>query len=66
MRDHALIGKFMGLWPSKRDLIKWIKALWKPKGHFDLQLGSKGFFIAIFHNLEDKDQIFENGSYLFN
>lgn len=36
------------------------------QGHFDLQLGSKGFLIAIFRNLEDKDQIFENGPYFFN
>jgi hypothetical protein len=50
----------------KWDLIKWIKAWWNPKGHYDLQLGSKGFFTIIFFNLEDKDQIFENGPYFFN
>jgi hypothetical protein len=25
MRDFALIGKFLGLWPSKKDLVKWIQ-----------------------------------------
>jgi hypothetical protein len=24
MRDYALVGKFLGLWPSKHELVKWI------------------------------------------
>jgi hypothetical protein len=43
MKDHALIGKFMGIWPSERALQIWIKSHWKVKGKIDLQLGSKGF-----------------------
>jgi hypothetical protein len=39
MRDYALIGKFLGLWPSERDLIKWIQHWWKPKGHYDSAVG---------------------------
>jgi hypothetical protein len=66
MKEHSLIGKFIYLWPSERDLMRWIKTWWNPKGHYELQLSSKGFFTVIFFNLEDKDQIFENGSYLFN
>jgi hypothetical protein len=61
MRDFALIGKFLGLWPSEKDLVKWIQHWWKPKGHYDLQLGSKGFFTIILHNLEDINKIFEGG-----
>jgi hypothetical protein len=64
MRDHALIGKFLGFCPSVMDLAHWIKAWWNPKGDYELQLSSKGFFIVIFYNLEDKDKIFEGGSYL--
>jgi hypothetical protein len=33
MRDFSLIGKLLGLWPSKKDLVKWIQHWWKPKGH---------------------------------
>jgi hypothetical protein len=66
LRDFALIGKFLGLWPSEKDLIKWIQHWWKPKGHYDLQLGSKGFFTIILHNLEDRNQIFEGGPYFYN
>jgi hypothetical protein len=25
MRDFALIGNFLGLWPSEKDVIKWIQ-----------------------------------------
>jgi hypothetical protein len=66
MRDYALVGKFLGLWPSERELVKWIHQWWKPKGHYDLQLGSKGFFTIILHNLEDINHIFDGGSYFFN
>jgi hypothetical protein len=66
MRDHTLIGKFLGLWPSERCLIKWINTWWKLKGHFDLQLESKGFFPMIFENMDDKEYIFENGPYFLN
>ena len=45
MADHALIGKFIGLQPSEKDLIWWINSTWKPKGHYDLHLGSKGFLL---------------------
>jgi hypothetical protein len=66
MRDNALVGKFLGLWPSERDLVKWIQYWWKPKGHYDLQLGSKGFFTIILHNLEDRNRIFDGGPYFYN
>jgi hypothetical protein len=66
MRDHALIGKFLGLWPTEKDLARWIKAWWNPKGDYELQLSSKGFFTIIFYNLEDKDRIFEGGPYFYN
>jgi hypothetical protein len=66
MREHALIGKFLGLWPTERDLNKWIKHWWNPKGEYELQLSSKGFFTIILYNLEDKDRIFENGPYFYN
>jgi len=66
MRDHALICKFVGYWPSERDLAKWIQQRWKPKGHIDLKLGAKGFFTVIFANLEDKERTFEGGPYFMN
>jgi hypothetical protein len=66
MRDHTLIGKFLRLWPSEKDLMKWIQHWWKPKGHFDLQLGSKGFFTVIFYNLEDRERVLDGCPYFFN
>lgn len=65
MKDQALIYNFIGIWPSEKYLIKWIQLKWKPKGHIDLKLGAKGFFIVIFSSLEDKEMIFENGPFFY-
>jgi hypothetical protein len=66
MRDHALIKQFLGLCPSKKDLTHWIKVWWNPKGDYELQMRSKGFFTVIFYNLEDKENIFEGGPYFYD
>ena len=66
MREHALIRKFLGLWPSERDLLRWIKYWWNPKGDYEVHLSSNGFFTIILYNLEDKDKIFDNGPYFYN
>ena len=65
MKDHTIIEKFIGTWPNKRDLIRWIRQWWKPRGDVDLQLGCKGIFTTIFHSLEDKVHIFDNGPYFY-
>lgn len=66
LKDHALIGKFLGFWPTEKALHGWIESKWKPKGQVSLLLGPKGFFTAIFHFLEDKTRVFEGGPYFFN
>eukprot|EP00253_Pinus_taeda_P017343 PITA_17343 len=66
MRDHAIICRFVGYWPSERELYRWIDQRWKPRGQVDLKLGAQGFFTAIFSNLEDKNRIFEEGPYFLN
>ncbi len=59
MRMYAIICKFMGIWATKKALQSWMNYHWKPKGSIDLHLGSKGFFMVVFTNIEDKDRIFE-------
>lgn len=66
MKDHALLAKFVGFWAMEKDLIWWIKHYWKPKGGYVLWLGAKGFFTVIFYSLEDKNQVFKEGSYFYN
>jgi len=66
MQDYAPVDKFLGIWPLKCELIKWIQQWWKPKSHYDLQLGTKGFFTIILHNIEDRNRIFDRGPYFFN
>jgi len=65
MSEHAVICKFMGLWPTERALCQWIRQQWKPKGDVKLHLGVKGFFTIVFMNLEDKDRVFDGGPYFF-
>ena len=65
MASYAMICKFMGLWPTKRALQAWMKNHWKPKGDIDLHLRSKCFFTKVVTNIEDKDQVFEGGSYFY-
>eukprot|EP00253_Pinus_taeda_P013643 PITA_13643 len=65
MGTYAIICKFMGLWPTEKALQSWIRYHWKPKGSIDLHLGSKGFFMVVFTNIEDKDKIFEGGPYFY-
>jgi hypothetical protein len=66
IKTHALICKFMGLWPTERTLHNWIKYQWKPRGEVDLNLGSKGFFTTFFMNPKDRDKIFERGGAYFH
>lgn len=66
MMEHAIICKFMGLWPTERALCIWIKQHWRPKGDVKLHLGAKGFFTVVFSNLEDKDRIFDGGPYFLS
>jgi hypothetical protein len=63
MRDYVMVGKFLGLWTSECEIVKWIHHWWNPKGNYDLHLGSKGFFTIILHNLEDQNHIFDGGPY---
>ena len=66
MRDHALIGKFIGFWPTEKALQGWISEKWKPKGHITLQLGTKGFFTVVFICIEDHNRVLDEGPYFFN
>lgn len=66
MLEHAIICKFMGLWPTERALCHWIKLHWRPKVDVKLHLGAKGFFTVVFTNLEDKDKVFDGGPYFFS
>jgi hypothetical protein len=43
MKDHAVIGKFMGIWPLEKALLVWIKMRWKVKRDISLKLGPRDF-----------------------
>jgi hypothetical protein len=58
MKDHTIIGNLLDIYPTEEDLVSWINSRWKPKGHIELKLRSKGFFTMIFHNQGDKERVF--------
>lgn len=66
MKDHALIGKFISLWPTEKALGSWKNVKWHPKGHITLQLGPKGFFTATSNYPEDRNRVLDGGPYFFN
>ena len=66
MKDHVLIGKFIGFLPTEKSLQGWVAAKWKPKGHVTLQLRPKGLFTTVFNCKYDRNRILDGGSYFFN
>ena len=66
MRKHALIYRFIGVRLNEKALCWWINQKWKPKGDFELQMGSRSFFTVIFAHKEDRDRILEGGPYFYN
>ena len=66
MKNHALISKFIGMWPFEKSLFWWIKNKWKQNGHINIDLGSKILFIIVFENIEERTKVFENQPYFFN
>ena len=56
-KEKELIVKFIGIWPKERDMVRWIKRTWNPKGNYDLHLRSKGFSTIIFFSQKDQDGI---------
>lgn len=66
MSKQALICRFMGVRLHEKDLCWWINQKWKPKGDYNIQLGSRGFFTVIFAHKDDKDHIFEGDPYFYN
>ena len=58
MKYDTPICKFIGIWPTEKDLLKWIHIKWQPKGHLDIKFRAIGFFTVIFTNLLDKEMVF--------
>ncbi|KAH9295784.1 hypothetical protein KI387_039372, partial [Taxus chinensis] len=65
--EHALIGRFSGLWPNLATLHDWITKHWIPilSGKLDLYPCAKGTFIVVFSSIRDKEVI-DNKKYVAN
>jgi hypothetical protein len=65
LAENGLIGQFMGLWPSPREMAQWLEKNWKKtiKGQLSTTFCGKGFYVFLFENKADRDLIFRNGPY---
>lgn len=65
LSERALVGQFIGLWPSPRATEAWVAKNWKPlitQSVTSYFLGRE-YFLFEFTSKEDKDLIFRNGPY---
>jgi hypothetical protein len=60
LKEHGLVDKFLGLWPSPRVVLDWISKNWPEQDPLDFYCG-KGFYVFIFKTIEDRDHIFRSG-----
>jgi hypothetical protein len=65
LADRALVGQFVGLWPSPRTTENWIQKNWRPliTSSVTCYAVGRGFFLFEFISRDDRDLIFRNGSY---
>jgi len=66
--NRALVGKFMGMWPSPKSIRQWVDKAWKSmmKGNLGVFAVGNGHFVFLFECKEDKDIVFQNGPYFLD
>jgi hypothetical protein len=65
MRTYVLIGKFIGIWPTKRALLNWMQKNGNPKPILTSNWAQKDSSPSSSW-LDDRDKILEGGPYFFN
>ena len=65
LADRALVGQFIGLWPSPKSIEIWVSKNWAPliKNSVTSYFLGRGYFLFEFTAKEDKNLIFQNGPY---
>jgi len=65
LENSGLAGKFMGIWPSPKSVVDWVKKSWKPhiKGKLHHSFCGRGFYSFLFESKEDMDLIFRSRMY---
>jgi len=65
LSERALIGQFMGLWPSPKSTESWVSRNWAPliRESVTSYFLGRGYFLFEFTAKDDKDLIFRNGPY---
>lgn len=65
LADRALVGQFIGLWPSPKSTEIWVAKNWAPliKNNVSSYFLGQGYFLFEFVDKEEKELIFKNGPY---
>eukprot|EP00253_Pinus_taeda_P026670 PITA_26670 len=65
LAEQALVGQFIGLWPSPKSTEIWVNKNSAPliKNDVTSYFLGRGFFLFEFTSKDDKDLIFQNGPY---
>ena len=65
LSKKALIGKFIGLWPSPKAVELWIVEHWNPilQGQLLSLHNWKVFFVFMFLSKEERDLVFRSGPF---
>lgn len=65
LSERALIGKFIGLWPSPKAVELWIAEHCNPilHGQVSLFVAGRVFYVFLFLSKEDRDLVFRSGPF---
>lgn len=63
LEKKAVICRFNGFWPKTEALYEWIHTIWTK--NCQIHLCSKGFFIVIFLEVEEKEKILNEGPWFW-
>ena len=63
LKEIALVGKLMGLWPNLQAILNWAREVLKPPINNEVSIFvlGNGFFLTLFANFEDRDYVFKSG-----
>lgn len=68
LAERGLVGQFNGLWPSPKNVQKWVERNWTASidGKISIRFCGRGYYTFHFEIKEDRDLIFRSGSYFMD
>lgn len=63
---HSLYCKFLGMRVSLQFLENWAQGTWALEGEMEIMFLANNYFMVTFNCMEDRNRVFEGGSYFYN